>query len=340
MVALRARDPRSAARSAVLILVVCAVAMGGLTVAQTGLDAMAELVSWLGVAGLLAAAAVCRFVPAEALDRRGFCTGMALTGVLLAGTLNLLTADTTITGQAFLAFPVLWAASHLRRAGVALVTTVALGADALGLLSLLRLEAAASDLVFFGAVLVVMSVMLARANSTQERLVGALQQRARVDALTGLANRWAFEEALTASSDRPDSPGSALVLVDVDHFKSINDTYGHPAGDRVLVHLATVLREHVRVDDAVVSRLGGDELAVLLHRCGPEAAAGRAEALLAAVRSRPLVLPDGTLLSLSVSVGVAASRCAPDGHALYSAADAALYEAKRGGRGRVAVAAS
>jgi diguanylate cyclase (GGDEF)-like protein len=89
-----------------------------------------------------------------------------------------------------------------------------------------------------------------------------------------------------------------------------------------------------------VSRLGGDELAVLLPGSPSDAAARRAEELLQAVRSAPLSLPDGTLLSLSVSVGVAhVPPGADDLRALYSSADAALYEAKRSGRGRVAVAA-
>ena len=112
-------------------------------------------------------------------------------------------------------------------------------------------------------------------------------------------------------------------------------------GDDALVHLARVLTGAIRATDAVVSRLGGDELAVLLPGCSAEVAARRAEDLVAAVRATPLPLPDGRLLPLTVSVGVAH---APD-HAsdlcdLYGAADAALYAAKRGGRDRSAVAAT
>jgi diguanylate cyclase (GGDEF)-like protein len=338
--AMRARDPRTAARSAELILVVCATALGGLTAIEAGLTTAATLASWLGVLLLLAAAVVCRRVPAEKLDRVGFCVSIALGGVLLVSTLNFMTSDASITGQAFIAFPVLWAASHLRRGGVTLVTTIAVVADALGLYSMLPWEPATSDLVFFGAVLIVMSVMLVRANNTQERLVDALQEQARVDALTGLVNRRVFEEAL-ATTTTAHPGGTALVLIDVDSFKAINDSYGHPVGDDVLVHLARVLREQVRADDAVLSRLGGDELAVLLPRCAPEVASRRGEELLEAVRSRPLPLPDGTLLALSISVGVAhAASTAGDVRLLYSAADAALYAAKRGGRGRVSVASA
>lgn len=339
LAAVRARDPRTAARSAELILLVCATALGGLTALQAPTAPDAVLASWLGVLTLLGAAAVCRFVPAETLDRVGFCVGIALTGVLMASTLNFMTADSTITGQAFLAFPVLWGASHLRRGGVTLVTSIAVVADALGLYSMLPAEPATTDFVFFGAVLIVMSVMLDRANDTQERLVDALREQARVDALTGLVNRRVFEEALESTAAEPRSAGTALVLIDVDSFKSINDAHGHPVGDDVLVHLAGVLRDQVRFDDAVLSRLGGDELAVLLPRCAADVAARRGEDLLEAVRARPLSLPDGTLLSLSISVGVAhAPGIARDVRTLHSAADAALYAAKRAGRGRVSVA--
>src|SRR3954454_1387925 len=181
---LRARDPRSAARSAVLILAVCATALAGLTLVQ---DATADVVvaSWLGVLGLLAAAAVCWFVSAEALDRAGVCLDLALAGVLLASMLNFLTSDTSITGQSFLAFPVLWAASHLRRGAVVLATGIAVVADALTLLLLVPVETAATDLVFFGAVLVVMSVMLVRGNETQERLVAAPERHGRLHLATG-----------------------------------------------------------------------------------------------------------------------------------------------------------
>jgi diguanylate cyclase (GGDEF)-like protein len=336
--ALRAREPRTAARSAVLILVVCAAALAALTAAQAPPVDVA-VGSWAAVLVLLGAAAVCRYVSAETLDRVGFCVGLALGGVLLATTLNSLTGDASITGQSFLAFPVLWAASHLRRGAVVLATSIAVVADALSLYLLLPAEAATTSLLFFGAVLVVMAVMLVRGNERQEQLVAALQEQARVDALTGLVNRRVFDEALAETVTGWTPAGTALVLIDVDSFKTINDSYGHPVGDRALVHLARILREQVRADDAVLSRLGGDELAVLLPGCDAAVAARRAEQLHDVVRSSPLSLPDGTLLTVSISLGVAhLPQGSGDLTALYSAADRALYEAKRGGRGRVAVA--
>jgi diguanylate cyclase (GGDEF)-like protein len=295
---------------------------------------------YAGVAVLVAAAVACRVAPPDLLDRLGVCTLTALFGVVLIGTLNLLTADATAGAQAFYAFPVLWAASHLRTPAVALVTGAALAADAVTLFALREPAAALTDLVFFGAVLAVIAVLLVRANRVQQRLVAALKDQARVDALTGLVNRRVFDEALASSATGRDTTGTALVLIDVDSFKTINDSHGHPVGDQALVHLARLLRDQVRAEDGVLSRLGGDELAVLLPGCGAAVAARRAEDLRTAVRCNPLLLPDGTLLTLSISLGVAhLPPGAADPTALYSAADRALYQAKRAGRGRVAVTA-
>jgi diguanylate cyclase (GGDEF)-like protein len=198
---------------------------------------------------------------------------------------------------------------------------------------------ALTDLVFVGAVLAVMAVLLVRANTTQERLVSALQAQITVDSLTGLATRRAFDGALENALSRSVPGGTALVLIDVDSFKSINDNHGHPVGDDVLVHLAAVLRGRVRAEDAVLSRLGGDELAILMPGCRRDVAVHRAEDLLQAVRSAPMPLADGTLLALSISVGVGhVPQHSSDRRGLYTAADNALYDAKRAGRDRVSVA--
>jgi diguanylate cyclase (GGDEF)-like protein len=335
----RTRDARAAARSALFILVVCSGVVTAFTVVQFSSAGTTTVVSWMGVGLLAAAAMTCALVPAERLDRTGAFAALPFAGVLLAWLLNMVTQDASTAAQAFLAFPVLWAASHLRPPAVVLVTTLAVTALAVTLTALRPLATAVPDLVFFGTVLVVMAVLLVRAREVQDRLVAALEQQATVDGLTGLVNRRVFDAALERSLTRPAHSGTALVLVDVDSFKSINDTYGHPVGDDVLVHLAGILRSHVRADDAVLSRLGGDELAVLLPGSPADVAARRAEELLQGVRSTPLRLPDGTLLSLSVSLGVAhVPAGSADLRALYSTADGALYEAKRGGRGRVGVA--
>ncbi len=339
---MRAREPESAARSGVLILVVAALVLAAFNTFQPlPYSVWAKVAAWSAVGLVLVIAGAVSLAPADRLDRMGVFTMIALGGVLLICGLNVLTNDPSAASQAFLAFPVLWAASHLQRGAVVVVTGTAVLGDGVALLLLLPVEAAMTDLVFFGAVLVVMAVMLVRANSTQERLVTALQEQLTVDSLTGLATRRAFDGALEAALSRSVPGGTALVLIDVDSFKTINDTHGHPVGDDVLVHLATVLTGRVRAEDAVLSRLGGDELAVLMPGCDRTIAQYRAQDLLQAVRSAPMTLPDGTLLALSISVGVAhVPQHSSDRRGLYTAADAALYEAKRAGRGRVSVAAT
>ena len=117
-------------------------------------------------------------------------------------------------------------------------------------------------------------------------------------------------------------------------------TCGHPVGDDDLVHLAAVLRSHVRADDAVLSRLGG-EIVVLLPGTPADVATRRPEELLETVPSTAFPLTDGTSLPLSIGVGVPHAPQRSEGlRALYAGADAALYEAKRAGRGRVPVASA
>lgn len=339
---LRARDPEAAARSGVLILVVAALVLAAFNVFQPlPYSSRATVASWSAVGLVLLVALAVARVPAERLDRFGVFTVVAVGGVVQISGLNIFTHDPSAASQAFLAFPVLWAASHLQRGAVALVTAAAVLGNGITLVLLLPFDAAMTDVVFFGAVLVVMAVMLVRANATQARLVAALQEQVTVDSLTGLATRRAFDGALETALRRPVPGGTALVLIDVDSFKTINDTHGHPVGDDVLVHLASVLSSRVRAEDAVLSRLGGDELAILMPGCDRAVAAQRAGDLLDTVRSTPMTLADGTLLALSISVGVAhVPQHSSDRRGLYTAADAALYDAKRAGRGRVSVAAT
>ena len=340
--ALRARDPHMAARSAALTLLVGALVLALLPLSELAQGDDPRWPLHVGTAlGLAATALACRRTPARLLDRYLVGALLSVGAVGLICLLNVLTEDTSAGSQAFYALPVLWAAAHLRAPAVILVTTAALAADCATLFLLLPAGAAAADFVFLGAVLAVMAAVLVRDIRVQERLVAALQQQLTTDSLTGLATRRAFDRALAGALARPVPGGTALVLIDVDSFKNINDSHGHPVGDDVLVHLATVLRSRVRAEDAVLCRLGGDELAVLMPGCGRDTAVERAEAFLEAVRSTPMTLHDGQLLALSISVGVAhAAGASSDRRGLYTAADAALYEAKRAGRGRVSVAAN
>lgn len=161
------------------------------------------------------------------------------------------------------------------------------------------------------------------------------RQRAETDSLTELPNRRSFDRALARVS-RGRGP-RALVALDIDHFKRVNDTLGHEAGDDALRHLARVLREGLR-DGDIAARVGGEEFEVLLPggdlRLGLEVA----ERLRAQVEARPFQAR-GTEVRLTVSCGVAAF---PDPVAsadnLVKMADAALYQAKREGRNRVVAA--
>lgn len=339
--ALRAREPRAAARTAARVLAVCAAMLGLVaTLGPTGPTDTDPAVVWASAVGLCAVAAVFAWMSPERLDRAGAFLASAVVGVTALVLLSIASGSTSTRSQALLALAVLYVGFHLRPAGAYLVTGLAVAAGGAMLFESQPLKSAATDLVFFGTMLTVLGVLLIQAVSAQEHLVAALQRQADIDALTGLATRRVLDEALTtALSTAAGDEGTALVLVDVDEFKSINDEHGHLAGDDALVHLSALVKRHIRASDAVVGRLGGDELAVLLPDCTREVAVTRAEQLLEAVRSEPLLLPDGTLFGLSVSLGVAhVDDRAGDLRGLYAAADGALYEAKRAGRGRVAVA--
>jgi diguanylate cyclase (GGDEF)-like protein len=163
-----------------------------------------------------------------------------------------------------------------------------------------------------------------------------VSRRARTDALTGLANRRAFDEQLSQLLAHADRFGHSLslILADVDHFKNVNDTWGHEAGDVVLKHIAKTLQDGVRAVD-ICARFGGEEIALLLPQTALPGATELADRLRVAVGEKPIVWA-GNDISVTVSCGVA---CYPDGvltkEALFAAADRALYEAKSAGRNRV-----
>jgi diguanylate cyclase (GGDEF)-like protein len=155
-----------------------------------------------------------------------------------------------------------------------------------------------------------------------------LRHQALFDGLTGLANRTHFHERVTAAL-AADGPVS-LLLIDLDGFKSVNDTRGHAAGDTLLCAVADRLRETVR-DGDLAARLGGDEFAVLLPGCTTEEADRTAQRILEALRT-PVPI-DGATVSVSASIGVAAADSADDVESLLHDADLAMYAAKNGGKG-------
>ncbi|MCY1349920.1 putative signaling protein [compost metagenome] len=174
---------------------------------------------------------------------------------------------------------------------------------------------------------------LARANLQLSARERELQHAAFHDPLTDLANRrYLIERVDQAMSDsRRRDESLVLMLIDLDHFKPINDRYGHDAGDLLLHTLAQRLREQVRAHD-LVARLGGDEFAVLI--CGPEAHRHARDIALRLLAELALPVPyDEHLLGISVSIGAALfPRHAEQFAGLYKAADEALYRAKQRGR--------
>ena len=170
------------------------------------------------------------------------------------------------------------------------------------------------------------------------RILSDLRHRSRHDGLTGLLNRRAMEEALFSQMQRSRRTGEpfTVLMLDLDHFKTINDCHGHAAGDRALKHTAAALKAELREVDAV-GRFGGEEFLVVMPGATVETALPVAERLRTALISDPPSIDDATLL-LSASIGIAQWRePAEEPSRLLMRADAALYNAKVRGRDRVVV---
>lgn len=182
------------------------------------------------------------------------------------------------------------------------------------------------------------AIEVLRAKSHQRSaLTRELRELADTDQLTGLLNRRSLEERVRRRH-ADGSTQAVVILLDVDHFKSINDGQGHAAGDDVLVQVAQLLRSHLRRNDSV-ARYGGEEFLVLL--ADGDLASGRqlAESLRVALRGKDIVLSSSDILRVTASFGVAQGTLDPIGwHALVRAADTAMYAAKSLGRDRVQVA--
>lgn len=172
----------------------------------------------------------------------------------------------------------------------------------------------------------------------RRRLEDELRRLSLTDELTGLANRRAFLRHLRREIRRMRRHGDplAVIAVDLDHFKAINDAHGHPAGDALLVGIAALLHDVTRRDLDLVARIGGEEFMLVLPRTGRDAACLLAERLRAALAERRWPVA-GADLRVTGSFGVTAFDDHADPRSLIAQADAALYRAKRSGRNRVVV---
>jgi diguanylate cyclase (GGDEF)-like protein len=165
-----------------------------------------------------------------------------------------------------------------------------------------------------------------------------LAEAAQRDALPGIPNRRSFDEALAgvvSGARRHGSPVSLLVI-DVDHFKAVNDTYGHAAGDAVLVTVATALLQDLRREDSL-ARFGGEEFVVISRDTKLPGALILAERLRVRIEQTPCVYREREI-RVTASIGVAELAAEMDETQLFQSADSAVYDAKRSGRNRVSAA--
>lgn len=187
-----------------------------------------------------------------------------------------------------------------------------------------------NTLFWLGFLVFIISVGIATAGKWALTEVTAL-----VDPLTDLARRHVFDDALRRETERLRRAGGSLALavIDLDHFKEINDTYGHRTGDEVLARVGRLLRHTARNID-LTSRLGGEEFAVLLYDTGLDGALAFAERFHRHLREADFVVPGG-VRKVTASVGIAVGEDLVDPQELMEAADRALYRAKAEGRNRI-----
>jgi diguanylate cyclase (GGDEF)-like protein len=175
------------------------------------------------------------------------------------------------------------------------------------------------------------------AKEALEQANARLRQQVAMDPLTGLANRRALFDAIEDPQQRLRRAG--VLLIDLDHFKRINDRYGHAVGDAVLVDFAGVLQREVR-QDCLCARYGGEEFLVLLEDASPSMLGGLAQRLVGDVRARSLVLEGHEPLRYTISIGVALAEPGEPVESIIQRADEALYAAKDAGRDRWLMAGS
>jgi diguanylate cyclase (GGDEF)-like protein len=244
-------------------------------------------------------------------------------------------------GAVLYMWPVLWMAYFFGNRGTAFIVVWIALVHAIALAAMPGGQGNADRWMDVTVSVLVVAVVVRMLAARNEQMVAALTTEARVDPLTRVLNRRGLDERLDRELRHAarEQTAIAVVLFDIDHFKSVNDEHGHEIGDRVLSWLGAVLQEQVRGVD-IVARAGGEEFVVVLP--GQDAVAAHAFA----ERVRVALAENGPnsdrarfgiadAMVLTVSGGVAAAIAPPDAQALIEAADQAMYRAKRAGRNRV-----
>jgi diguanylate cyclase (GGDEF)-like protein len=237
-------------------------------------------------------------------------------------------------GAVLYMWPVLWTTFFFGRRGAISIVVFTGVAHALALLAVPAVSSYPGRWVDVMVSVSVVAVVILTLVHRNDLLLVQLAEEARTDALTGLLNRRGFEEraSLELAHARREGNSVAVVMLDIDYFKRINDEWGHEAGDRVLARIGGLLTSEAR-DIDVAARIGGEEFVALLPGCSSSDAETFAERIRSALASED---PDG-LPDVRVSAGVLSAVAPSDIDAMLQGADFALYRAKRAGRDRIVI---
>ncbi|WP_394231776.1 diguanylate cyclase [Niallia oryzisoli] len=187
--------------------------------------------------------------------------------------------------------------------------------------------------LFAGALIYYCANMIVQSN----RSFNELKRNSTTDFLTGLYNVRHFHSAYhkAIEKSKADNEKLSLLIIDIDHFKKVNDTYGHLAGDEVLRQLGILLSTYTRSFD-IISRMGGEEFSVLLFNCSNQLALEIGEGIRSGIENHPFILPDGKRIFLTISIGAATfMETTQNPNHLVKQADTALYKGKTTGRNKV-----
>lgn len=290
------------------------------------------------------------WTPAKLWEAAGFALSLLLVAYVVFGHGNRYLSSLPLT---FLILPfIIWAAFRFSRrevtTAIATVCSVAVWqtVEGQGPFALESLNLELLVLLAFISTVVTTGLMLSAAVGERSRTMGRLadalrelQEQARTDPLTGLANRrflWEFLQREWIRARRRKSP-LAVVMIDLDHFKRVNDTFGHDAGDQMLMDVADLLKAHVRGSD-MACRFGGEEFALVLPDATLDGVQRRAVDIREAIKRLEPVHRDRRLGPVTASFGIALyPDHADDPESLLRVSDQALYAAKSGGRDRVII---